>query len=182
MEDNSHLKNTTISTFSVTNDLLPRIDEDELYKIVNGQYNHFFDEFIIVDCRFNYEYEGGHIVDAINISTKQGLESKFMESDEFSDKFKKRLVVFHCEFSVFRGPTMASHLRRVDRRVNSDRYPYLKYPDIVVLEGGYNLFFSKYEQSCFPRGYVKMKDVNHEKNCENEMHRVRQESKLASTS
>ncbi|KAK6455768.1 uncharacterized protein RJT20DRAFT_3434 [Scheffersomyces xylosifermentans] len=181
MEDNSHLKNTSIRTFTVKNELLPRIDEHEMDKIISGEYKDEFDEIVVVDCRFKYEYDGGHILDAKNISTKKDLETEFLSGlhkDGPNEKEKRRLVIFHCEFSVFRGPTMASHLRKVDRRIHIDSYPYLKYPDIVVLEGGYKEFFRKYSKHCFPRGYVEMKDVNHEKNCESEMHRVRQESKL----
>lgn len=182
MEDNSHLSNTSIKTFKVDNDLLPRIDEDEMFKIVNGEYNHEFDEFIIIDCRFNYEFEGGHINGSLNISSQKDLEQKFITSKLNStnsiNNDKKKLLIFHCEFSIFRGPTMASHLRKCDRILNSDHYPFLSYPDIVVLEGGYKNFFDKYKANCYPQSYIEMKNINYQKTCELEMGKVRQETKL----
>ncbi|CUM54967.1 unnamed protein product [Debaryomyces tyrocola] len=177
MEDNSHLPKTTINTFKVDNDLLPRINEDELYRILNGDYKEEFDEYVVIDCRFNYEYEGGHIMNAINITSQQGLEEKFIKNNT-NDSSKRRLYIFHCEFSIFRSPTMASHLRKCDRILNSNNYPKLTYPDIVVLEGGYKGFYDKYKSHCYPQAYVEMKDVNHQKTCELEMGKVRQAKKL----
>lgn len=176
MQDNSHLKNTSIPTFSLDNDLLPRIDEISMDRILLGHHNHEFDEFIIIDCRFNYEYDGGHIAGALNVSTKEDLERNFITN--YSKSNKKQLLIFHCEFSLFRGPTMASHLRKCDRSVNRDAYPYLSYPDIVVLEGGYKNFFTKFKSKCSPQGYVEMKDINYEKNCDFQLNKARKDSKL----
>ncbi|KAK6205325.1 uncharacterized protein RJT21DRAFT_102049 [Scheffersomyces amazonensis] len=178
MDDNSHLKNTTIHTFSVENDLLPRIDETELYKILKGEHKNAFDKCVIVDCRFDYEFEGGHIDGALNISTKEEIEKAFINNIKSTNDNLKTLYVFHCEFSIFRGPTIASHLRKCDRRFNRDVYPYLSYPDIVILEGGYKKFYNTYRDLCFPQGYIEMRDVNHEKHCENRMEQVRLDSKL----
>lgn len=177
MEDNSHLSKTSINTFKVDNDLLPRINEDELFRILNGDYKGEFDEYIIIDCRFNYEYDGGHIRNAINITSQQGLEEKLINNVDNSTS-KRQLYIFHCEFSIFRSPTMASHLRKCDRILNSNNYPKLTYPDIVVLEGGYKGFYVKYKSYCYPQAYVEMKDVNYQKTCELEMGKVRQAKKL----
>ncbi|KAI5967352.1 MIH1 [Candida margitis] len=190
-EDNSQLKNTNIQTFTSGNDVLPRINEDQMYKILCGEHNHEFDEFIIVDCRFDYEYHGGHIINALNISTKEALENLFINQDHnthdriaktarasSSSSNKKKLVIFHCEFSIFRGPTMAKHLRKCDRTLNQNSYPFLSWPDVVVLEGGYKNFFTKYKSFCCPQNYVEMKDIKHEVSCEANLSRVRKDSKL----
>lgn len=173
---NEHLPNSSISTFSVPQDQLPRIDEAELFKIILGDYASQFDEYIIIDCRFPYEFDGGHIANAINIPLQVDLEERFVVNHP--KKNHTRLLIFHCEYSIFRGPTMASHLRKVDRIYNSDRYPYLLYPDIVVLEGGYKRFFDKHKHMCEPQGYVEMKDIKHKRTCEVEMNKVIQASKL----
>ena len=55
---------------------------------------------IVVDCRFTYEYEGGHIKGAKNIRTLAQLGNFIETADQDS------LYVFHCEFSQLRGPTM----------------------------------------------------------------------------
>lgn len=182
-EDNSHLPKSSIRTFKVDNDLLPRIDENEMYKILSGEYSNEFDEFVIIDCRFNYEYDGGHIDGSLNISSQQDLEEKLINSrgevsTENLMKRKKQLIIFHCEFSIFRGPTMASHLRKCDRILNRDNYPLLSYPDIVILEGGYKRFYDSYRHRCFPQGYIEMKDINYQEHCEYELDKVRQANKL----
>lgn len=173
MEDNSHLPRTSIRTFKVDNDLLPRIDADQMLRIVAGADAREFDHILVVDCRFGYEYAGGHIAGAINILLQRDLEKLLLQPPK-----GRPLVVFHCEFSIFRGPTMALHLRKCDRIANRDRYPYLSFPDVVVLEGGYKSFYNGHKGLCSPQGYVEMKDENHRKACELEMDRVRQDSKL----
>lgn len=180
-EDNSQLKHTNIQTFTLGNDVLPRINEDQLYKILCGEHKHEFDEFIIVDCRFDYEYHGGHIINAMNISTKEALENVFIKQSHqkgSSPTSKKKLLIFHCEFSIFRGPTMAKHLRKCDRMLNQNSYPFLSWPDVVILEGGYKNFFTKYKAFCYPQNYVEMKDIKHEVSCEANLSRVRKDSKL----
>lgn len=181
METNSILAKSTLKHFKVANDLLPRITEDDMHNILMGVHSKEFDEFIIIDSRFQYEYLGGHIKGAISISSQQDLEDKLINNCNHngSSSSPRKLVIFHCEFSIFRGPTMASHLRKCDRIANAANYPRLTYPDIVVLEGGYKRFYDKYrKQHCEPQSYVEMKDINHQKTCEIEMHKVRQASKL----
>lgn len=172
---NEFLPSTSINTFRVSQDVLPRIDEHEMQRIILGAHADQFDEYVVIDCRFPYEYDGGHIVNAINIPLHVDLE-KFVE--RHSESASRRLLIFHCEYSIFRGPTMASHLRKVDRVCNADRYPHLYYPDIVVLEGGYKRFFDKYKLLCQPQAYVEMKDIKHKRTCEVEMNKMIQASKL----
>lgn len=174
---NDHLSKTSLRSFNVPHDVIPRIDIGELHKIVSGEYVNQFDDVVIVDCRFPYEYEGGHIENAINISLHSLLEKRFI-LDNPSEENNKTLLVFHCEYSLLRGPTMAAHLRKLDRIHNENRYPQLTYPDVVVLEGGYKSFFDKYTHLCEPQGYVEMKDTKHKKVCDIEMNKVLQASKL----
>lgn len=173
MGDNSYLSKSPIKYFKVENDLLPRIDEDELHKILLGAYENAFDEYLIVDCRFDYEYNGGHIKNAVNVSTQKDLEEFFINNEANLTSDRKQLLIFHCEFSIFRGPNMASFLRKRDRLLNKDNYPILSYPDIVILEGGYRKFYEKYRASCYPQAYVEMRDVHHQERCELEMGRIR---------
>lgn len=30
--------------------------------LLNGKYSHRFTEIVIIDCRYDYEFEGGHII------------------------------------------------------------------------------------------------------------------------
>lgn len=59
----------------------------------------------IIDCRFKYEYEGGHVNTAINIpngdSTRTELWERFFKAPFLN---KKVAIIFYCEFSSKRGP------------------------------------------------------------------------------
>lgn len=45
------------------------------------------------------------------------------------------ILIFHCEYSLERGPRMFNHLRKVDRERNE--YPNLSYPEMYLLADGY---------------------------------------------
>jgi M-phase inducer tyrosine phosphatase len=182
---NSILRKSKIETFNVKNDSIPRISVSTLCKILDGCYQEFFDEVTVVDCRFEYEYKGGHIYNAVNVSSQRELEDKFLntnlkKNNAFQSK-KNKLIVFHCEFSSYRGPLMASHLRTCDRNINQDNYPHLDYPDILILEGGYKTFFDSQSHRCYPQKYVEMNDNNHKSLCERELNRFKRDLKKASS-
>lgn len=164
-----------IDTYNVRQDGFRRIREETLCCLLDGTYKHLFDKVIVIDCRFEYEYEGGHIAGAVNISSKPKLErellDKVLEVKGSSDA--SVLLVFHCEYSAYRGPMMASHLRSCDRRLNLARYPKLYYPDIVILEGGYSSFYKQNTSRCHPRNYVGMNDIKHVQACEQGLDRFR---------
>ncbi len=185
---NSVLEQSKIETFNVKNDLIPRIKVETLCKILDGHYKEFFEDVVVVDCRFEYEYQGGHINGAVNVSSQQELEEKFLNDVKPTNNFlagdqnkKNSLIVFHCEFSSYRGPLMASHLRTCDRNKNQDNYPHLDFPNILVLEGGYKSFFDLQSHRCYPQKYVEMNDNNHKNACEKELTRFRRDLKRASS-
>jgi hypothetical protein len=178
--NDSLLEKSKIDVFYIKNDLIPRINVDTLCNILDGHYREFYNDITVVDCRFEYEYKGGHINGAVNVSSQQELEEKFLQDRKFN-KDKSKLIVFHCEFSSYRGPLMASHLRTCDRNINQDNYPRLDYPDILVLEGGYKSFFDCQPNRCFPQKYVEMSDDNHKNTCEKELTRFRRDLKRASS-
>jgi Mitotic inducer, protein phosphatase len=57
------------------------------------------------------------------------------------------IIVFHCEFSQRRGPRAFRALRNMDRTFN--KWPALNYPEIYILEGGYEKFHAEYPVSNF---------------------------------
>lgn len=115
------------------------------------------DEIVVIDCRYPYEYEGGHIRSALNIYTKSGLLSHFLVGDAKS--CAKKAIIFHCEFSQIRGPALARFLRNRDRSMHANKYPRLFYPEIYVLHGGYRDFFQNFPALCCPMNYVPMSDA-----------------------
>lgn len=110
----------------------------------------------IIDCRYPYEYEAGHIKGARNIYTKEDIYSEFLEKPKKSLTGKKTILIFHCEFSSKRGPDMSRFLRNKDRDLHM--YPKLFYPELYLIEGGYKAFFSKCKEYCEPQCYLPMLD------------------------
>jgi len=126
--------------------------------VVRGDYRSLFDKIFIIDSRFAYEYKGGHIRSALNITNTDELEKMFMKDDGLVAIGERVCIIFHCEFSSQRGPKMYRFLRSVDRRLHSHCYPALTYPEIYLLEGGYKQFFAEHKDFCVPQNYVMMRD------------------------
>ncbi|KAJ2823576.1 m-phase inducer phosphatase [Coemansia sp. 'formosensis'] len=148
-------------------DSIMRVEAETVSELLTGgRFSELYDEKIIVDCRFPYEYEGGHIAGAANAPTMDALEKLLLDRPRTD---KRVVVVLHCEYSLQRAPSMASHLRRRDREVNMHRYPYLHYPEIYVLKGGYRNFFSFHKSLCEPQNYIEMNDEAHMTDCRQRM-------------
>lgn len=81
-----------------------------------------------------------------------------------SEKRRSLVVVFYCEFSSERAPSMWRLLRSADRDINP--YPYLYYNDIYLLNGGYKKFVEQYPSQCLSSDssnkYVSMWDKKYE--------------------
>lgn len=165
----------TLPCFAVKSDGLMRVKPETVRDVLQGRYNDQIRGFQIVDCRFAYEHEGGHIVGATNLNTVEQVQTYFLTPgqglhaaqplpertqsgmpDEAGDT-RKFLVIFHCEFSWKRGPSMALALRAADRSLASD-YPRCHFPDVYVLQGGYAEFFRTCPELCTPCAYVTMDD------------------------
>ncbi|PMD31391.1 Rhodanese-like protein [Hyaloscypha variabilis F] len=156
-------------------DSIPRITKNTLLEILDGSYDNQFDQRMIIDCRFEYEFEGGHIDGAVNYNDKELLASQLFEQSLPG----KTLLIFHCEYSAHRAPIMARHVRKQDRSTNAEHYPKLTYPEVYILDGGYSSFFSEHRSRCFPQNYVEMDAKEHAYTCEREMGRLRQTRKLS---
>jgi M-phase inducer tyrosine phosphatase len=155
-------------------DTIPRITQETLLDVLDGRYGEKFDHKMIIDCRFEYEYEGGHIDSAVNHNNKELLTSQL-----FTNPMSRTLLIFHCEYSAHRAPLMARHVRSEDRTQNADQYPKLNYPDVYILEGGYSAFFGQHRVRCYPPEYVEMSDANHQRTCEREMGRLKSRKGLS---
>jgi rhodanese-related sulfurtransferase len=143
-------------------DGLPRITQETLLDVLNDKYREHYDHVKIIDCRFEYEYEGGHIQGALNFNDKQLLTHELFDTPNAAST----LLIFHCEYSVHRAPLTAKHIRGEDRTVNAASYPALTYPEMYILDGGYSKFFQNHRSKCFPQNYVEMNDQRHEQDCE----------------
>lgn len=136
---------------------LKGISPETLASVMDGDYKHMIDEVFIIDSRYPYEYEGGHVKGALNIYEKQELVLHFLQNPKCNPD-KRQIFVFHCEFSSKRGPAMCRFLRNQDRDVHQNCYPKLYYPEMYLLEGGYKEFFANRKTYCQPEVYREMLD------------------------
>ena len=115
---------------------------------------------VIVDCRYPYEYHGGHIKGAINLYRREDIIDTFItRTINCGTNINNSILIFHCEFSSERGPRLCRFLREQDRVHNRDRYPHLCYPHIYVLYGGYKTFYQQCTtELCHPQQYIPMVD------------------------
>ncbi|EAX91346.1 Rhodanese-like domain containing protein [Trichomonas vaginalis G3] len=130
--------------------VVPSITVDIAAQIIKGNYKKFFEQVIVVDCRYKYEYDGGHICHAINLITYEKLLELYQKYQKV-----KTCFIFHCEYSTNRGPTWTSIFRDIDRTRNKMIYPKLTFEHVYLIEGGYKAFYSKYESLC-SGGYTSM--------------------------
>ncbi|KAI9736823.1 MAG: cell division cycle- protein [Claussenomyces sp. TS43310] len=151
-------------------DSIPRICKSTLVDILDGKYNNQYDQRMVIDCRFEYEFDGGHVDGAVNYNDKELLASQLFETAPPG----KTLLIFHCEYSAHRAPIMARHVRKQDRASNAEHYPRLTYPEVYILDGGYSGFFNEHRERCFPQNYVEMDAKEHAFTCEREMGKLRQ--------
>lgn len=141
---------------------LKSISPHTLARVLRGEFSHLLLSFKVIDCRYPYEFDGGHINGAINLYTKeQCLELLDEHKVNEAPSQKRHILIFHCEFSSERGPNLFRYLRKQDRMKNEAAYPFLQYPEIYLLEGGYKSFFANYSEMCVPIAYKEMLHPEH---------------------
>ncbi|CAH8432103.1 unnamed protein product [Schistosoma bovis] len=132
--------------------------------------------FVIIDCRYPYEYNAGHIYSAINLSDWPnlykyffGIKQQSIETTEMDlsnslysteqliiPKPSHTIFILYCEFSTKRAPQLFYLLRNHDRALHFTSYPSLKYPFVYILHGGYSTFYKNYPYLCEPCNYLQM--------------------------
>ncbi|KFP07375.1 M-phase inducer phosphatase 1, partial [Calypte anna] len=133
---------------------LKYIDSEMIVSVLTGKFASSIKECVIIDCRYPYEYEGGHIKGAVNLHMEEEVEDYLLKKPIKPSDNKRVIVVFHCEFSSERGPRMCRFVRERDRLGNE--YPNLHYPELYVLKGGYRDFFLRCRSFCEPQSYRPM--------------------------
>lgn len=146
---------------------LKSISCNTLAALIRGEFNDRVTSFKIVDCRYPYEFDGGHIDGALNLYSKDLIERILFDPLTTTpmiqpDTNKRNILVLHCEFSWERGPNLLRFLRGLDRQRNKEHYPALHYPEIYLLHGGYEQFYKEQKEFCLPQSYRPMKHPDHE--------------------
>ncbi|XP_076043163.1 M-phase inducer phosphatase-like [Oratosquilla oratoria] len=144
---------------------LKAINGDTMAKVLGGEFSNWLASHTILDCRYPYEYEGGHIRNAINWPrlemVMEFLSQKTEAPPRLSETTPRNILIFYCEFSAERAPRALRRLREVDRTTNKDYYPALHFPEVYLLEGGYKAFYGKHPELCIPPNYTCMLDPRH---------------------
>lgn len=110
-----------------------------------------FTRIKIIDARYQYEFDGGHIKGATNIpkeldaSWQEQLKSLFFSACETRDD--NTVIIMHCEFSSQRGPALFKWFRKYDRQRPENEYPALFYKNLYLMVGGYKKFYEAFTQS-----------------------------------
>ncbi|CAG2193719.1 STG [Mytilus edulis] len=117
---------------------LKSIDSNTLVGLQNGLYQDTVSGYQIIDCRYPYEYNGGHIKGAHNIYKEDDILQLLQA---YQPNTQRDILIFHCEFSSERAPKLCRYLRNKDRELNSDKYPFLTFPELYILDGGYKSFY-----------------------------------------
>uniref|UniRef100_A0A182NL68 protein-tyrosine-phosphatase n=1 Tax=Anopheles dirus TaxID=7168 RepID=A0A182NL68_9DIPT len=150
---------------------LKAISGDTMARLVRGDYTDKIASFKIIDCRYPYEFDGGHIRGAKNLYTQEQIVEELIKSKTEpptvtaaggqDGTMRRHIIVFHCEFSSERGPKLSRFLRNHDRILNADSYPALHYPEMYLLHGGYKEFYKAHAELCDPIAYRPMLDPDY---------------------
>ncbi|KAK0538577.1 m-phase inducer phosphatase [Tilletia horrida] len=160
-------------------DRLRRLKPETMIQLLNGGFDEVVSGYTVIDCRYSYEYNGGHIPGAVNLRTVDEIKEYLLtprsglnvDSDALPPRTTtgknaahKHVLIFHCEFSQKRAPKMAAALRDIDRSLAQD-WPRCHYPEIYILQGGYERFYKLYPAMCQPRCYVRELDPQYAELC-----------------
>ncbi|KAI2668099.1 M-phase inducer phosphatase 1-B [Labeo rohita] len=154
--------------------------------LIRGQFGPAVEDFLIVDCRYPYEYQGGHIKGAVNLYTESqilqavhqasaGAEfSPYAAGNASSWRMRGRRATRPSDslpeeegssprkliiFHCEFSSERGPHLCQYLRRMDRhvNVYPSLHYPELYLLLGGYKHFHASYPDLCDPCGYVPMR-------------------------
>ncbi|XP_069139237.1 M-phase inducer phosphatase-like [Argopecten irradians] len=142
---------------------LKSISADTMADILTGSYDDVINDYRIIDCRYPYEYDGGHIQKAENMYTRDQVQQLLHDRQSCDVTGKRTVLIFHCEFSSERGPKMMRFLRTQDRAQNEANYPALTYPEMYLLDGGFKAFYQTDKTLCYPMEYKPMLHPGHGK-------------------
>ncbi len=97
---------------------LKTITCETLAALLRGEFADAVDSFRIVDARYSYEFDGGHIqgAESFGMWDEEAFFREFLPdapvvTNEGQQK-KREILIFHCEFSSERGPRLMKQLRK----------------------------------------------------------------------
>ncbi|XP_021372966.1 M-phase inducer phosphatase-like [Mizuhopecten yessoensis] len=140
---------------------LKSISANTMVNVLTGRYDDVIGSYHVIDCRYPYEFNGGHMKHAENKYTRDQVQQLLQERRCYDVTGKRNILIFHCEFSSERGPKFMRFLRTQDRAQNEANYPTLTYPEVYLLDGGYKAFYHTDKTLCHPMEYKPMLHQGH---------------------
>jgi rhodanese-related sulfurtransferase len=148
----------TTGQYHQFNDTIRQASPATIHKLIHGGFADRVDQHLVMDCRFPFEYDGGHIAGAINFwSAEKAIHKLFIEPELRLGNDGRTVIILYCEFSSHRAPTMFQSIRLIDEAITASTGGLLL-PELYILEGGYSTYFDAYLTDCTPRSYRKMKN------------------------
>ncbi|KAK9883870.1 hypothetical protein WA026_004810 [Henosepilachna vigintioctopunctata] len=86
---------------------LKSITSHTLARLMKGEFDDVVASYKVIDCRYPYEFIGGHIEGAINVYTKDQCAELLNKQTSTHSNNKAHILVFHCEFSSERGSNLS---------------------------------------------------------------------------
>jgi hypothetical protein len=145
------------------------VTPETVAELLRGGFQAQLRGFLLLDCRFPFEFEGGSLQGASLLCDPERME-QWLFSAAALESCTQTALIFFCEFSANRAPKMLRHVRNVDRRLHADCYPELYYPELYLVDGGYNKCFETLQHElCTPSAlYVRMEDERFVEACRQE--------------
>jgi rhodanese-related sulfurtransferase len=149
------------SEVSASHGGIPMIDSNTVKQLLIEDAN----RVVLIDCRYFYEYQNGHIVQSAHVMFPEDCQRGFLlardklrlnctnnnnnsnSSNNRDSERKENLVyVFYDDGEAnampmhHRAMQLFRHIRNLDRLDNMHTYPNLYFPNMYVLKGGFKAF------------------------------------------
>jgi Rhodanese-like domain len=149
-------------------DHIPTVPSDDFYELrmISAEALHNLiankKSITLLDCRSNAEYIKGRITNAINITSPIELIDELFSTREhaINSMVKCATIVFYCMNSKEISPFLMRLARTVDRRIHYHSYPFLAYPQMMLLKGGIDGYNKAYKVKLYSgRPNRKLRDI-----------------------
>lgn len=129
----------------------PMISPAQLSELMRSPSEFGYEELLILDARYLYEYKNGHIQNSVFAGSGE------LRNTVAGLRGKDVAIVIYSEKSSTRGRIAYNMIRRFDRDANKESYPKVDFTEMYILEGGYQRFFGEFPALC-AGGYTRKRD------------------------
>jgi len=145
------------SEVSASHGGIPMIDSNTVKQLLIEDAN----RVVLIDCRYFYEYQNGHIVQSAHVMFPEDCQRGFLlardklrlnctnnnnNNNRDSERKENLVFVFYDDGEAnampmhHRAMQLFRHIRNLDRLDNMHTYPNLYFPNMYVLKGGFKAF------------------------------------------